>query len=236
MSKATATARLLAASIAMSSLAGTTAFAQGASTAPSLTVELNGLEPSSGGCRLTFLVRNGLGAALEKAAFEIVLFDKAGLVQRLTVLDFKDLPDGKTKVRQFDLEAAFGGGCTLPENLQDQARPVDHLALELFLKRTLLNGRKCAVDDDQFGFGQFGIGADLFDLPRPEQGRRAHVAYRLDIAFGHHDADGIGQADGLGQALFGGQIVRLSANVGANHEGARAARHLAFKFIFENLE
>ena len=140
------------------------------------------------------------------------------------------------EVRQLDLEAALGGRCTLPENLQDQARPVDHLALELFLKRTLLNGRKCAVDDDQFGFGQFGIGADLFDLPRPEQGRRAHVAYRLDIAFGHHDADGIGQADGLGQALFGGQVVRLSANVGANHEGARAARHLAFKFIFENLE
>lgn len=103
MSKTTAMARLLAASIAMSSLAGTTGFAQGAAPAPSLTLELNGLEPSTGGCRLTFLVRNGLGAALEKAAFEIVLFDKAGLVQRLTVLDFKDLPDGKTKVRQFDL-------------------------------------------------------------------------------------------------------------------------------------
>ena len=103
MPKTTAIARMLAASITMSPLAGATALAQEAAPGPSLTLELNGLEPSSGGCRLTFLVRNGLGAALEKAAFEIALFDKAGLVQRLTVFDFKDLPDGKTKVRQFDL-------------------------------------------------------------------------------------------------------------------------------------
>ncbi|MEX0408504.1 hypothetical protein ABGN05_22855 [Aquibium sp. LZ166] len=103
MPKTTAIARMLAASITMSPLAGATAFAQEAAAQPSLTLELNGLEPSLGGCRLTFLVRNGLGAALEKAAFEIALFDRAGLVQRLTALDFKDLPDGKTKVRQFDL-------------------------------------------------------------------------------------------------------------------------------------
>ena len=70
--------------------------------APALNLELNAMQPSDKGCRLTFLVENGLASDLEKAAYEIVLFDKAGQVSRLVVLDFQDLPAGKTKVRQFD--------------------------------------------------------------------------------------------------------------------------------------
>jgi hypothetical protein len=70
--------------------------------APTLHLELNAMQPSDKGCRLTFLVKNGLAADLEKAAYEIVLFDKDGQVSRLVVLDFQDLPEGKTKVRQFD--------------------------------------------------------------------------------------------------------------------------------------
>ncbi len=80
-----------------------------APTPPTLTVELNALQPSDKGCRFTFVVTNGLGATLGSAAFELVLFDKAGMVSRLTVVDFKDLPDGKTKVRQFDFS---GVDCT----------------------------------------------------------------------------------------------------------------------------
>src|SRR5690606_485053 len=55
------------------------------------------------GCRLTFVVNNSLGSSLSKAAFEIALFNEDGVVDRLTVLDFKDLPEGKTKVTRFDL-------------------------------------------------------------------------------------------------------------------------------------
>jgi hypothetical protein len=76
--------------------------AAAAAAAPALLVELNAMQPIDNGCRFTFLTRNGLGGQLESAAFELVLFDKAGLVSRLTIVDFKDLPDGKTKVRQFD--------------------------------------------------------------------------------------------------------------------------------------
>ena len=68
-----------------------------------LSLELNGAQPSDKGCRLTFVVANNLGADLSKAAFEIALFNDAGVVDRLTVLDFKDLPAGKTKVTRFDL-------------------------------------------------------------------------------------------------------------------------------------
>lgn len=72
----------------------------------SLFLELNGLAPSEKGCLMTFVVKNGLPNPLEKASFEIVLFDDKGLVDRMTVLEFTDLPQGKTKVQQFDLPGA----------------------------------------------------------------------------------------------------------------------------------
>lgn len=71
--------------------------------APGQGLSLNGAQPSDKGCRLTFVIANNLGADLSKAAFEIALFNDAGVVDRLTVLDFKDLPAGKTKVTRFDL-------------------------------------------------------------------------------------------------------------------------------------
>jgi hypothetical protein len=84
-------------------LAAWPAQAQQAASASEITLELNGAEPSDKGCRLTFVVNNGLGAELTKAAYEIALFNEAGVVDRLTVLDFKELPAGKTKVTRFDL-------------------------------------------------------------------------------------------------------------------------------------
>ncbi len=77
--------------------------AQSAPPAPALVLELNAAQPSDKGCRFTFVVTNNLGAELSKAAFEIALFNEAGVVDRLTVLDFKELPAGKTKVTRFDL-------------------------------------------------------------------------------------------------------------------------------------
>lgn len=79
------------------------ALSQESAAAPALMLELNGAEPSEKGCRLTFVVHNALGAELSRASFEIALFDESGVVDRLTVLDFKELPVGKTKVSRFDL-------------------------------------------------------------------------------------------------------------------------------------
>ncbi|TIL70522.1 MAG: hypothetical protein E5Y65_12490 [Mesorhizobium sp.] len=105
MTSLTASLRLLTSVLAMS-LAMGPAWAQQSEPAPALTLELNGAQPSDKGCRLTFVVNNTLGADLSKAAFEIALFNEAGVVDRLTVLDFKDLPAGKTKVTRFDLAGA----------------------------------------------------------------------------------------------------------------------------------
>jgi hypothetical protein len=68
-----------------------------------LSLELNAAEPSEKGCRLTFVVNNGLAADIKSASFELVLFDKAGVVDRITALGFKEMPEGKTKVSRFDL-------------------------------------------------------------------------------------------------------------------------------------
>ncbi|TIT74574.1 MAG: hypothetical protein E5W56_17720 [Mesorhizobium sp.] len=98
--------RLLTSALAMS-LGPAPAWAQSA-PAPILSLELNAAQPSDKGCRLTFVVNNALGADLSKAAFETALFNQAGVVDRLTVLDFKDLQAGKTRVTRFDL---YGADC-----------------------------------------------------------------------------------------------------------------------------
>ena len=71
--------------------------------APSLSLELNALQPTESGCRVTFVATNRLGAELEKSAVEIALFGADGGIERLVSLDFRTMPDGKTRVLQFDL-------------------------------------------------------------------------------------------------------------------------------------
>ena len=90
---------LLAATLLASPLAGP---AQAQHVA-SLGLELNALTPSDTGCRVTFLATNGLGTELRRAAFDVALFGASGSIERLVSLDFKTMPDGKTKVLQFDL-------------------------------------------------------------------------------------------------------------------------------------
>lgn len=80
-----------------------------AQEAPSLALELNALQPSDAGCRITFLATNGLGAPLDKTTFEVALFAAEGGLDRLVSLDFQKLTPGKTKVLQFELS---GLDCT----------------------------------------------------------------------------------------------------------------------------
>lgn len=68
-----------------------------------LTLELNKLEPSDTGCLFTFVTGSEIESDIEKFSYEVALFDGEGLVERMTVLDFQDLPAGSTRVRQFNL-------------------------------------------------------------------------------------------------------------------------------------
>ena len=79
------------------------ALAQDAGPARSLALELNALTPSETGCRVTFLATNALGTELVRSAFEIALFGDGGGIERLVSLEFKAMPEGKTRVLQFDI-------------------------------------------------------------------------------------------------------------------------------------
>lgn len=74
-----------------------------AQTPGKLQLELNAAQPTDKGCRLVFVIKNDLGASLTRAALEIAMFNEAGVVDRLSVLEFKDLVAGKTKVSRFEL-------------------------------------------------------------------------------------------------------------------------------------
>jgi len=71
---------------------------------PQLGLALNTVGTTdAGGCRLTFVVRNDLGADIEKLVAEAVLFDAGGSVATLTLFDFGSLPADRPRVRQFDM-------------------------------------------------------------------------------------------------------------------------------------
>lgn len=74
------------------------------SAAPRLELTLNSARATEAGdCRLSFVIRNDLGAGLEKMVAEAVLFDADGRVATMTLFDFGALPSGRPRVRQFDL-------------------------------------------------------------------------------------------------------------------------------------
>ena len=110
-----------------------------------LSVELNEVAPSEKGCKLTFVATNGLTQSLDKASFEFVLFDGKGLVERMAVLDFRDLPAGKMKVRQFDLA---GTKCDQVKSLLINDAPVctgEGVAKDACMK-ALATGSKLPVE------------------------------------------------------------------------------------------
>src|SRR5690606_26944504 len=71
--------------------------------AGALKLGLDSLQPAGANCRVTLVEENGLGSDVTGVAYEFVFFDRDGRVELLTVLDLKALPDGRTRVRQFDL-------------------------------------------------------------------------------------------------------------------------------------
>lgn len=73
-----------------------------------LTIELNRVQQSQSGCRLSFMAVNKMGADLQTTALEIVFFDAEHIVSQMLLLDFGRLPSGKTKVVEFDLPQDCG--------------------------------------------------------------------------------------------------------------------------------
>ncbi|MEI4232421.1 hypothetical protein [Roseovarius sp. D22-M7] len=95
---------LLAAALCLAVTGPGLAQPSGNDPAPRLGLALNTVSATeAGGCRLTFVIRNDLGAAIDKLVAEAVLFDTEGHVATMTLFDFGTLPEGRPRVRQFDL-------------------------------------------------------------------------------------------------------------------------------------
>ena len=77
--------------------------AQTEEDAPGLMVELNAVEEMEGACRLTFLVENETATSIDSASYQVVIFDAAGVFERVTLFGFRDLPAKRPRVRQFDI-------------------------------------------------------------------------------------------------------------------------------------
>jgi hypothetical protein len=87
-------------------LAGLSALSSGAAAqeaAEAIGIELNSASDQEGTCRLTYVVTNGTTTDLTQASWEVAVHDKDGTVTQLWVLDFGALPQGRTRVVQFDL-------------------------------------------------------------------------------------------------------------------------------------
>lgn len=69
-----------------------------------LSIELNSTANlDEGGCRIVYVAVNGTGRLLDKASFEVVIFDTQGTVGQWLVFPFGRLLAGKTKVVPFEL-------------------------------------------------------------------------------------------------------------------------------------
>ena len=75
-----------------------------AEDAPGVSIELSGAENVGTACRMSFLITNGHAQDIDKAVYEIVLFGATGGVAQMTLLDFRELPSGRPRVRQFQFE------------------------------------------------------------------------------------------------------------------------------------
>lgn len=98
--------RLAAVAALAGALAGPAAAASDAAPEAALRLDLNTVAQIEGACRLTFVVENALGADLDSLVLETVIFDAAGMVERLSLFDFQAVPADRMRVRQFDLPGA----------------------------------------------------------------------------------------------------------------------------------
>jgi hypothetical protein len=87
-------------------LASTAAFPAIAQDAPtgSFNVELNKVAELEGGaCRLTYVVENGTETDLQSTTYEMAIFNAAGSVSNMLLMEFGGIAAGKTRVIQFDV-------------------------------------------------------------------------------------------------------------------------------------
>ena len=106
-------------------------------------LDLNSVtETTEGSCRLTYVASNRSSTALDRASYQIALFDGEGVVTRLLVLEFGELTEGKTKVLQFDLaETGCGSISRIVVNDSPACVASDGSAIDLCMSGLVASSR-----------------------------------------------------------------------------------------------
>ncbi len=71
---------------------------------PRISIELNRLQETDSGCRTILVFTNRMSTPVDLMSVETVLFDKDERVDRFLLLRTRDLPAGKIRVQQFDVQ------------------------------------------------------------------------------------------------------------------------------------
>jgi hypothetical protein len=79
-----------------------------AASAPAepIRVELNAMEDAEGRCRVSFVIENKGGAAVETLRLDLALFNRGGIVQRRVATDMGPVRAAKTIVKTFTLDGS----------------------------------------------------------------------------------------------------------------------------------
>ena len=108
------------------------------------------------------------------------------------------------EMRELDLKGAFAGLRAFAEDVEDEAGPVDDLAVPGTLEVALLDGAELGVDDGDGDVLRLDGLGDVFDLAFAEQGGGAAGAEGDDRGVDGDEPDGGGEADGLRKLCIGG--------------------------------
>lgn len=69
-----------------------------------LILQLNNAQTADNSCRVTFVILNQTGTAIQSSSYTMSLFDTGGQIIKPVNLKFPPFPVGKTKVIQFPLD------------------------------------------------------------------------------------------------------------------------------------
>jgi hypothetical protein len=130
------------------------------------------------------------------------------------------------EVRKLDLQTPFRGRRPLPEYLQDQSRPVDHLGFDRRFQVALLDGSDRRIDDDQLGLGLLSRRGDAFHLARSEQGRGLGRAHLERQPVGDVEADRFSQPGGFFET-GSGVAASCGSKLRKRDDGASTAAEFA---------
>lgn len=127
---------------------------------------------------------------------------------------------------KLDLQYAFARRSTGTEDIENEARTVENLAVHRLFEIALLAWRELGIDDHDLHVVLFHHLGKLLDLPLAKQGGRAHGPDGKHSLPDNHKADRRGEPDSLFQTGFRSAelVIRCRALPWENNRGACRGR------------